>query len=105
MSNYPPDALEKAHQPEWSRELDAFRRDAARYRFWRKHYHSDFAIQIAMGGKSVLSFLPGRPMVEIAGPDYEAKVDAAIDAAMSSVECDGHKGNGVCPLHGHYGNR
>lgn len=58
------------------------RQDAERYRLWRKHYHTDFAVSIDGEGQSKLVFLPGRPMVEIAGPDYESKVDAALDAAM-----------------------
>lgn len=33
---------------------------------------------------------------------YSAKPSAT---ATLNTECDGHKGNGVCPVHGHYGNR
>lgn len=43
-------------------------RDARRYRFWRQ-----------------LRF-DSRPKVEIAGHDYERKVDAAIDAAIAAKE-------------------
>lgn len=54
-------------------------KDAARYRFWRKFYRSAFAVS----GVYRLKFKPSRPAVEIAGPDYEQVVDAALDEAMA----------------------
>ncbi len=53
--------------------------DAERYRFWRRYYSSRYAIR---PDKATLIFQPLRPAVEVAGPDYEAKIDAAIDAAI-----------------------
>ena len=66
--------------------LSECERDAGRYRLWRKHYHSEFALRIEADRTISLEFLPGRPMVEIAGQDYEKKVDAAIDAAIAGVK-------------------
>ncbi len=63
----------------------ATERDAARYRFWRKYYSTRFAIKLAPGliCGTMLHFDPNRPNVEPAGPEYELRVDAALDAAMA----------------------
>ena len=64
-------------------ELDASDvKDAARYRFWREYYHSNFALKVP---GPTLVFVPIRPMVEIAGPEYKTLVDAAIDAARKAA--------------------
>ncbi|MEY2875288.1 MAG: hypothetical protein RLZZ373_2659 [Pseudomonadota bacterium] len=61
------------------KEVETLRSDARRYRFWRKFYRSQFAIN----GHRSLRFMPSRPAVDVAGPDYGAVVDAAIDAAIA----------------------
>lgn len=74
---------------EWDR-IDAenveLRTDAQRYRFWRKFYSTRFAIGLQTPGKVCAVFNPNRPAVEALGADYETKIDAAIDAAISHKE-------------------
>lgn len=53
-----------------------------RYLFWRKHYKCDFVLVLGGDGPGV-RFDPHRPMVELLGDDYEARIDRALDAAMS----------------------
>jgi hypothetical protein len=81
----PPDSLDSTERageavlrpvPTPSVELDA-----KRYKFWREFYRSQFAVS----GRHKLSFMPSRPQVEIAGPNYENAVDAALDAAMETA--------------------
>ena len=59
----------------------AMSEDAERYRFWRARYHGEFVLTIHSGGVVSLKFDGEIPSIPIAGPDYEPKVDAAIDAA------------------------
>lgn len=63
-------------------QCEGLKLNDARYRFWRKHYRSQFAMVLP---GATLRFDANRPAIEAAGPDYEQKVDVAIDAAMEAT--------------------
>lgn len=80
-----------------ARERVSAAMDAARYRFWRKHYSNQFTICLGSKGLDGASFPATRPEVEALGPNYEALIDRALDAAMERYHEQHRRTNEVTP--------